>query len=421
MKMRKALLLGVVVFAFGICPLQGQETGEGEGRESEQKAPKEKSVRRMEVKRYMGVSPEVANRAITRGLNRHVRFSDTYEGARSAPRSLRNVSLDGKRYRIAAMIRTGSNLFCLVPADQKDTINKLQQSNGIAVGQKITIEATTLGMAAPGGVLLLDRMITGEGEKSSIEHQLVLRWPQARGVEPIRINEPGEHSVSFPCRHERGDKAKIRLVIKQRDRKKFLAEIKKKKAKTTDESKDEEKKGDEEEEDEEDKEYRRFEASAVYRQIREGNRLDVEFEDKAKGTPPSVSRSIRLPEGRRIRLGAAFDTYTGITCLVPQKEEKMVELVNRLIPGQRVKIWGATLPPLDEYRPLIVDKIEIPGSTKPQQSDSIWDVTLFWSDIDSVRFYKIGSYNLTFPCQHEEDRQERLNIELREVRVISEE
>lgn len=412
MKIKKfwfIVLVGIVSFLGSIQAQEEDGSAEGE-------QPEEKSVRRMEVKRYVGVSPRLVSKAITRGLNRDVRFTDTYEGVRRPPQNLRRVTLDGEKYQIAAMVSMGRNLYCLVPEDQEETLSQIRQSGAISEGQKITIEATTLGMAAPGGVLLLDRMIVGEEGESSIDHELVLHWPNAQGVDPIRITEPGEHSVSFPCRYERGEEEIIRLIVRKEDREEFLAKIEEESGDDTEEESEAEGQDDGEVEE---KEYREFNARGVYDQIRQNNRLDVQFEDKVKGSPPRVANRIRLPNGRRVRIGTAFDTHIGVTCLIPARKEKMVELVEQAIPGQEVKIWGTTLPSQREYRPMLVDKLDLPGTTEPQTKSNVWDVTLLWDDIDSVRFYKLGNYKLTFPCQHKDEREERLGVKLREVRVIS--
>lgn len=409
MKMRMPWVTVLMMVACCLLPIQAQEE---DGKEKGE--PKEESGRRMEVKRYFGVGPDLVSDAIARDLKRDVRFSDTYEEVQSPPQSLRRITVEGERYRIAAMIRTGSGLYCLVPEDQEESLSELRQSDRISEGQEITIEAMTLGRSSGRNMLLLDRIIVGEEVESRIEHEVVLRWPNA-GADPIRITEPGEHSVSFPCRYAEDEEATLRVIVKEEDRDEFLSEIEEEEKNDTEEG-SEEGSGDDGEDDE--KQYRNFEAQGVYKKIRGNNRLDVQFEDRIKGPSRGVPDRIQIPGGQRLRIGAAFDTYGDVTCLIPAEKEDMVDLVEQIIPGQDVRVWGATLPPVGRYKPLLVDKVELPGIVEPKSNPNVWDVTVLWDDGEAVQFYKLGTYELDFPCQHEDGREEGLIVDLREVRVI---
>ncbi|MFW6457595.1 MAG: hypothetical protein ACOC0A_04795 [Planctomycetota bacterium] len=405
------ILIGAMVC--GLFSSYAQESDRPAGNEGEE--PAEESVRRMEAKRYLGVGQRDVKRAIRGDMNRHVRFTDSFGSVRRPPSGLRQVRFNGKNYRIAAMMHTESGLECLVPGEQEDTMALLRGSSSLQEGEQITIEGTTLGTADSRrgllNVLLLDQIIRGEDGESSIGYELLLRWPRGHDVEPISISEPGEHDLSFPCRHERNKKATFKLIIEERDREEFLAEIGEKDEEEAAQTQDEGA-------DEEEKTYRRFDARSVYNHIKNDNVLDVRFQDNIKESRPQVRRSIRLPDGRRMRLGIAFDTHMGITCLIPHSNQEAVDLINQAIPGQEAEVWGTTLPARQQFRPMIVDKVEIPGTVKPKENPNIWDVTLSWGDGEEVYFYKLGEYDFNFPCQHENNRQERLNVELREVRII---
>lgn len=409
MKYGRMLLIAAIFVAISGAVAMAQEAEGGE--QPEQKEPEDEAVRRMEVKRYLGLTPDVVAKAILRGVQRNVRFNDTFEEAASPSRAVQRVRMGGRTYRIGVMFRTGNDIICLVPREQQDTIQKLGPPNPMRTGQRITVEGTTLQRVGGMRTLLVDRVLTGHEQESVIEHELRIGWPGYRGVEPRTITEPGEHIVEFPCRYDQEETESIRVVVEQRDREQFLAQL--------------EEEGEAEEEDtegeEEEKRYDRYDPSAVYKHIMRGNVLNVQFEEMVRGNPPRTPDRLRLPNGRNLRIGTAFDTYTGITCLIRQSDEDLVDLAERVVPGQSVIVWGTTLPSRRSYKPMVVDKLELPGTTRPGQSPHVWVVKLHWGEETPVRFYQVGSYGLTFPCRHVEGRPERVLVELREIRVIKSE
>lgn len=417
MKFRKILLVAGLMLAIGpvITTVRGAEEAGGEAME-----PEAEEIRRMEVKRYLGLSGQVVAEAIVRGVTRDVRFEDTFEEAARASAAVRTVRLRGERYRIAAMFRTQNDIVCLIPADQQDTLEKVGPPNPMRVGQKITVEGTTLGMVRGMRTFLVDRVLTGDEEMSVIEHELVLRWPRSRRrAEPQRITEPGEYTAEFPCRYEEESTERVRLVVQRRGREEFMEQLRQEREAAREAEEGEE--GAREEREEREKHYSTYEPAAVYKHIMRDNVLHVSFTDRVRGAPPSTPRRLTLPNGRRLRVGAAFDTYIGITCLVPASNEELTDLARRVIPGQDVQVWGTTLPSRASYKPMVVDRMELPGTTRPGQSEHVWVVQVFLPDETPKRFYEVGSYGLDFPCQHVENRTERVVAELREVRVIQRE
>jgi hypothetical protein len=406
------LLVAGVMLAVG----SAMTTVRGAEAEAERMEPEKKEIRRMEVKRYLGVNPEVVAKAIMRGVNRDVRFEDSFEAAARASSGLRTIPLRGQRYRIAVMFRTQNGIVCLVPADQEDTIQKMGPPNPMRVGQKLTIEGTTLGMAGGLRTFLVDRVLTGHEERSIIQHELVLRWPRSRQqVQPKMIRQPGEFTTQFPCRYEQGETEQVRFVVQRRVRKEFMKQLQQEQeaARETQEGE-----GREPEPEPREKRYDKYEPAAVYKHIMRDNVLNVHFIERVRGEPPRTPRRLTLPNGRRLRVGAAFDTYTGITCLVRAEDEKLTDLAQRIIPGQDVEVWGTTLPARASYKPMVVDRLNVPGTTRPGESEHVWVVRVFLPDQKPKRFYQVGSYALDFPCQHVDDRTERLVAELREIRVI---
>jgi hypothetical protein len=411
MKFRKILLVAGLMLAVG--PLITTVRGAGEVGEAME--PETEEIRRMEVKRYLGLSGQVVAEAIVRGVTRDVRFEDTFEEATGRVSSaVRTVRLRGERYRIAAMFRTQNDIVCLIPADQQDTLDKVGPPNPMRIGQKITIEGTTLGMMRGMRTFLVDRVLTGHEEMSVIEHELILRWPRSRRrAEPQRIAEAGEYTTEFPCRYEEEKTERIRLVVQRREREAFMEELRRQREAALPEEE-----GAREEQPEQEKQYSTYEPAAVYKHIMRDNVLHINFNDRVRGEPPNIPRQLTLPNGRRLRIGTAFDTYIGITCLVPSSNEELTDLARRVIPGQEVQVWGTTLPSRASYKPMVVDRMELPGTTRPGESEHVWVVQVSLPGEDPKRFYEVGSYALDFPCQHMENRTERVVAELREVRVI---
>ncbi|MFW6279938.1 MAG: hypothetical protein ACOC2T_02825 [Planctomycetota bacterium] len=371
--------------------------------EEDAEEPEEKSVRRMQVKRYLGVDTTVVVRAIARGYTRNVRFEDTFKAAARPSSNVRTIRTKSDRHRIGLMFRTDNNIVGLVPRDLEDTIEELQE---MREGRKLTIEGTTVGKHGSMRCVLVDVIMAGEDKQSSIEHEVEVRWPRSRDVDPQTVEEPGNYTIEFPCRYEEDETEKGRLTIKSWDKDEFMEEY-----------------GEEIEDEEigprEDKNYDRFDATSVYRHIRNGDVMHVEFDDEI-GKLEDPPDKITLPNDQKMRVGSAFRTRKGITCIVPTIYEDVVNLADQVIPGQEARIWGTTLPPKTFRRAMVVDKMELPGTSKPAESSKVWDVTLEWGD-ETARFFDIGTYTFDFPCQNTENRVERLEIDLKEVRVIEEE
>ena len=392
--------------------------GRGEGGElGEEMSPEQTEIRRITVKRYAEVAPTVVSRLVREGKNDDVRFSDSVTARARASSSVRRVSIGERNYRIAFMFRTSQGLVCLVPAEQQDTITKVRN---FREEQVVTVEGTVLGTIGTWRTVVVDRVLTGEGEKSEIEYELEFSWPRYRGAEPQTINEPGEHTVTFPCRYDREEQETATILVERLGRKEFEERLREARRKTEEAERQEEEEQEQEQEKEgEKKEYNTFAAQTVYRRINDEEIINVRFRERVKDASARRPDSMPVPGGGRVRVGAAFETYLGITCFVPADKEDLVRRANQLVEGQSVEIRGTTLPRRGIYRPVVVDKL-IPagGAQREDEMPYIWLVRVFWGDEKPRVFYRTGLYHLDFPCTHVDGRVERLDARLREVRVI---
>ncbi|MFP4029043.1 MAG: hypothetical protein ACLFWL_14730 [Candidatus Brocadiia bacterium] len=392
-----SLLMGLVVLFAG-----GSAYGAEEEIDTDEAAGREENVRRMVVKRYTTVEPSLVYRLCGKNTRADVRFTDSYEGER---RVRRTINMGGERYNIVREFQTGKDLICMVPAEQKDTIDRLENAQ---TGQNLTVEGTTFGQRGAGHYVLVDRIPGGKGTQSSIGHQLRVVWQEETREPVVKMVEQKDlknrtlrRSFNFPCRHKDGNE-KLELLISQVPRKVFLSRLQK----------------DDKEEEGVEKKYNSFRARSVHEQIQRGKVVDVEFKDRVRGNPPRIPRVVRGPNRRRVVIGTAFETYDELTCLVPRENRVLLKKAERLLEGQTVIVRGTTRPPLRSYNPVIVDEIEIPGLSGQKEKADIWIVRLIWNDDQTKMLYKVGTYRFDFPCTHAEDETERIQIDLEEVRVI---
>ncbi len=386
----------IVVLAAGAM---AQEPGPQVGRVMEPLT----EIRRIVLKRYARLAPVAVWEAAERGVGLDVRFSDSFNGAGRARGALRTVRLGKRYYRIGALFGTENALTCLVPANQTDTLKKVA---GFHRGQEITVEGTIVGAIGERRCVLVDRVLTGHDAKSVIEHELILGWAEEGGVAHKKIVKPGEYTVEIPCRNRKGQSVTAAVLVEQFPREWFLKQMERRGAAGEDMWEGPPKR------------YDRYSPEAVYRHAADGALRHVRFEDRVKGRAPGFPRTVRLPGRRLIRIGRAFDTYTGLTCLMRARDHAAMQLARRLVPGQDVEVKGTILPPAGGYKIVLVDELVLPGATGPTESPEIWVVTVFWGEEEPRMFYEVGRYLLDFPCRFVEGRTERLTAELREVRVI---
>jgi len=376
-------------------------------------------VRRLIVKRYIPLTPSAVWKTADAGTAQaDVRFTDAFQRALPAPNSVRTVRVGDKRYRIAMVVQTESDLSCLVPIEQRDTIEKIAE---FREAQQITVEGTVIGVVGMRRSVLVDRILSGDADKSIIKHELLLSWP-GTGQKVKSIQAPGEYTVEFPCRYAQGKVETFFAVITQRNREDMKALLKARAQEAAEKGDDKEKKAPP-------KQYTTYRAENAYKYAVTGQTLNVRFKDTIKG--PAVGskrRHVRdVPRGLQLlrlrgvpplRIAVAFDTYIGLTCVIPERNEKLVAQADRILPGQEITIKGTIVRPLGTYKLVVVDDIEFPEGIGEVEAPDVWVVTIFWDPQTPKIFYESGSYSIMFDCRHVEGRKEQLQAELREVREI---
>jgi len=363
--------------------------------------------KRVVVKRYTELAGDNLLRAVKESWREDVRFQSSFDSRLPRlARNLRRIELGGRSRGIAAAFMTENQLCCLIAQGDQETVRRVA---GLTRGQIITVEGVVAGPIGLRNCILVDRVLTGEEAKPTIEHELVLGWPGVKGVKPQLMVKPGEYAVEFPCAWQKDAVERFTVIVEQKRADAFKEELRQR-----------EKEGDEGDKEPPEKQYVTFEPRAVYGLAKASSREKVRFVDGFVSGNVPESRALRsLPRGRLrpLRIGYVFDTKRGLTCAVPASSPLLVERALRIVPGQSITIEGMVYGPRDGFRVVLVDNIEFPGVKGKSETADIWVVRVIWPGERPKLFYEIGTYRVALPCQFVEGRKERLIAELREVRV----
>jgi len=367
----------------------------------------DEGVKRVVVKRYTTLGAEAVWQAAGGGVRADVRFADTFVEAVPVSPAMRLVQLGQRRVLMGRAFKTESDLWCLVPRDLAE--QQLTTIRSLMKGQSITVEGTIVGIIAAHRCVLVDMVLVGSEEASTIDYQLALNWPGRQDVKPNLIIKPGEYQVEFPCQWQKGAVEKLTLLVQVRERARFMEQLKELEgAAGTEESKP--------------KVYDLYKPEAILEHARENHQLNVRFEEHIKGPAPRDARvaSVRLRGQQPVRIGYALDTYTGIVCMIPAREVELVDRASMAISGQQVAIKGTIVGQVGAYRVVLVDDIDFPSLQGAAETPHVWAVQVFWADAAPMLLWKPGTYTEEFPCQFVKGRTERVVIALQEVRLIKE-
>ena len=408
--MEAARRCGLVLLGLWFCVSVAAQ--EREPTDSETVAP-EVQFRREVVKRYTELNALSVWRAADANARADVRFPDTFDRPARDATVREWILLGRQRIPIALKFITRTDLCCMVDARDRETIEK---ARGLVEGQEITVEGTIFGIMGARKCVLVDRLLTGGEERSVIDHELIVRWP-GRRIDARSIIKSGEYAVEFPSRYEEGAAERLVLIVEEQERDEFLAQLAREAA-----ERDEDAEGGRRRPARK-KTYSRFKADAVYEHARAYRPFDVHFDDRFKEFTPGTAdlRVVRLAEGTVVPVGHVFDTYSGISCIVPLRDRNLMSLAERIVPGQQLAIKGTVLGPWAGLRAIVVDEIVLPGVTGVRDvPPNVWIVTVYWREQKPRRLYEVGTYRLALPSSYDEQgqRQERVELELREVRLI---
>ena len=366
-----------------------------------------------------------------------VRFKDTFDRlSTSVPAAAREIRIGADTYRIAVMMTTETDLSLLVPVEQTDTLEKVKD---FKKGRQFGVEGTVLGSVAGRECVLVDRILTEVEDKSVIKYELTLTWP-GTGAKAKKLIAPGEYNnVEFPCRYAKDMPETFIVVIEQKtreqldkiieQREKAAAEAAAKKAAEAAPKKEgkEEKPAEKPPEPSAPKSYATYRGEEVYKYAVTGTKLNVLFKDTIRGgaapsrdikTVPPRLAMVRLSADRPIKIGLAFDTYLGLTCIVPADNKKLMARASSMLPGLDVTIRGMILQPAGAYKVVLVDDIDFPQDVGQAEIPDVWVVTIFWDPQRPKVFYEPGKYPILFACRNVADKKEELQAELEAKREI---
>lgn len=408
--MEAAKRCGLVLLGLWFCVAVAAQDEASEG--SRDVAPEAK-FRREVVKRYTELDALSVWRAADSNARADVRFPDSFDRPARDANAREVISLGRQRIPIALKFITKADLCCMVDARDRETIEKVRR---LVKGQEITIEGTILGIMGGCKCVLVDRLLTGGEKRSVIDHELIVSWP-GRRIRAKQIIERGEYTVEFPSRYKDGATERLVLIVEEKDRDAFLEQLAREAA--------------EREEDAEGgrrrparkKTYSKFKADAVYEHAQGYRPVNVRFEDRFKKFTPGAAdlRVVRFADGTVVPVGHVFDTHSGISCIVPLRDRNLMNLAERIVPGQQLTIKGTVLGPWAGLRAVVVDEIVLPNVTGVRDVPrNVWIVTVYWQKQEPKRFYEVGTYRLALPSNYDERgrRTERVQLELREVRLI---
>ncbi len=408
--MEAARRCGLVLLGLWFCVGLAAQDEEGKG--SRHVAP-EAEFRRAVVKRYTELNALSVWRAADANARADVRFPDTFARLPGDAFVREQVFLGRQRIPVGLKFVTKTDLCCMVDARDRETIEKVR---GLVEGQEVTIEGTILGIVGLRKCVLVDRLLTGGEKRSVIDHELTVRWP-GRRIRARQIIEPGEYTVEFPSRYEEGATERLMVVVARRDRESFLEQLALEAAEREKNAEAGERRPARK------KTYGKFKSDAVYEYARGYQPVDVRFEDRFKEFTPRVGdlRVARLADETVVPVGYVFDAYSGLSCIVPRRDRNLMNLTERIVPGQQLTIMGTVLGPWAGLRTVVVDEIVLPNVTGVRDVPrNVWIVTVHWRGEEPTRFYEVGTYRLSLPSTYAErgQRTERVQLELREVRLI---
>jgi len=350
------------------------------------------------VKRYTELSPAFAYRAAVEGTRADVRFSDAFAGLAPVPLDFQVVRLRGELYRNVLAFRTDTDLYCLIAARN---MRAIERARSLRMGQTVTVEGTILGTAQQRRCIMVDRVLSGREKPSKITHDLLVGWPGVPDVKPKFLLRPGTYNPEFPCRHVENQKEKVRITVVEKKRAQFERELREERGVAP-------------------RVYAPFTAAKVYQYAREGRSADVEFSDRFKSQAPRdrALAGALVPGRGRYATGFAFDTYTGLTCIVPFNNPTLNLKVSAAIRGQMMQIKGTIAGKQGPYYCVLVDEVDFPDLSGTREEPPVWNVSIQVGNEPPVSLHIPGTYVLNLPCQFAQGKTETLALRLREVRIV---
>ncbi len=343
-----------------------------------------------------------------------VRFGTEFVSRTRVPSGDRQVEVRGNTYNISHAVRFQNDILGLIPSGHDDTIARAAD---LRSGQLVTVYGIVMRRRAGDNYFLIERLLTRE-DRIRPEAGYLLRLRGTRGTVKS-ISAPGEYSLEFPCRYEPGAVETVRVsvtAVSRRELDRRLADI----LGATNDSEEAEQEGIDESEDVlPEREYTFYRPAFIYEAIGRGESLDAWFTGTFRRRVRNFPAGVTDYEGRRIRIGGAFETGPGpIVCLVPARNEEQLQKLNFLLPDMDVRVRGTTLRTIGGDRLFLADELDVPGLIEPPEPDHHWIVTVRPGSDRPLVFYREGRYILRFSCRQHGEREEVLGAELLQRQII---
>lgn len=388
-------VLCIAVLPTPLCGEEKQEAG---------------SFRRLlPYKTYARLTPVQVARFAGEDRNVDLLFDGRYEGPERAPD--REVRFGDRTYRIARALRFENDIVGFIPAGHADSIITAEN---LQAGQMVSVFGFIIGRRRADNFVLVERLLTGDEEQPLPlpGYELRLRGP---GGSAMTIDKEGSYSFEFPCRYERDETEKVTVAVTAVSAEEFgqrMAEM------ARDDDAEEVEVEDRPDETMPRRRYTRYDALTVYRAIGEERRLVAGFTDGFRRREGRFPSEVRDPDGRRVRIGGAFLTATGIFCLAPERSEELISRLDLLLPDMPVSVRGVTMSIMGGERLFLVDELSLPGLVEPPEPDFVWIVSVVSGEDRPSMFYREGRYRLQFPCSFDDRREEVMEAELSKVLVV---
>jgi hypothetical protein len=281
-------------------------------------------------------------------------------------------------------------------------------------GQKLVVEGTILGEIGASKAVVADAVIVGTDSRPRAFHGLQILWPGAEA--PEFITEPGKHQITVPSSVAPGQNITTELEILEMAPSELMAEVARGAAQREGVTDAE-------------KVYGEYEAGTVYRHATENNSITVDFADDINtiigfDVPRDISTVPAFRSGVivDVRVGFAFRTQAGLTCVVGADQPVLMARAASALPGERVRIRGNVIGRLGANALVLADYIGFPEQSRAVQDETAWVAVLSWPGTYPRVFWTQGTYTLVdLPSPAAAGRFEQLQVTLgrfRKVRIM---
>jgi len=204
----------------------------------------------------------------------------------------------------------------------------------------------------------------------------------------VRLGEPGEHELNFPCTHVEAREARVEVEIVREPRPR---------------------EGDD---------SVMCTPGEVRELAAEGRSARVRFKDvfaRVHYAGDDGPVTVALPDGQRVPVGHSFRTRGGILCLCTAGED--LELARATMPGDSIYVRGQVFAVPDMGVCVLVDDVRF--REPPESADEPpWTVVVRWQGAAVLSLSEPGERSARVPCAHRPGATELIGLRLRELKMV---